>query len=120
MYFSQQRIDPVNPDRVYLGGVGMHMSINGGRSFEPDAALVTHDDVHAIWIDPRTPDHLLIGNDGGLAVSYDMSQTWTFNSRRTRAGPVIPGLSRALVTLRPRSRRPPRLVIAASTGPAVL
>ena len=78
MYFSQMRIDPTNADRIYMGGVGLHMSVDGGKNFEQDAALVTHDDIHAIWIDPRNPDHMLIGNDGGVAVSYDMSHTWTF------------------------------------------
>ncbi len=78
MYFSQLRIDPVNPDRVYMGGVGLHMSLDGGRTFETDVALVTHDDVHGIWINPKNPDHVLTGNDGGVAVSYDMSRTWQF------------------------------------------
>ena len=78
MYFSQLRIDPVNPDRIYMGGVGLHLSVDGGRTFETDAALVTHDDVHGIWINPKNPDHVIIGNDGGLATSYDMSRTWTF------------------------------------------
>ena len=78
MYFSQLRIDPNSPDRVYLGGVGMWMTIDGGRTFEQDAAFAIHDDVHAIWIDPSNSNHLLIGNDGGVAVSYDMSKTWTF------------------------------------------
>ncbi|HEX6314245.1 MAG TPA: hypothetical protein VFZ73_05270 [Gemmatimonadaceae bacterium] len=78
MYFSQVRIDPNSPDRVYLGGVGLWMTVDGGRSFEQDAAFATHDDVHAIWINPANSDHVLIGNDGGLAVSYDMSKTWQF------------------------------------------
>jgi photosystem II stability/assembly factor-like uncharacterized protein len=78
MYFSQVRIDPSNVDRVYLGGVGLHMTVDGGATFETDAAQATHDDVHAIWINPNNAEHLLIGNDGGLAVSYDMSKTWTF------------------------------------------
>ena len=78
MYFSQVRIDPNSPDRVYLGGVGMWMTVDGGRTFEQDAAFVTHDDVHAIWINPNNSDHILIGNDGGVAVTYDMSKTWTF------------------------------------------
>lgn len=76
MYFSQLRIDPVNADKVFMGGVGLHMSINGGVNFETDAALVLHDDVHAIWIDPRNTDHILIGEDGGLGVSYDQARTW--------------------------------------------
>ena len=78
MYFSQVRIDPNSPDRVYLGGVGLWMTVDGGRSFEQDAAFATHDDVHAIWVNPTNSDHVLIGNDGGLAVSYDMSKTWQF------------------------------------------
>jgi photosystem II stability/assembly factor-like uncharacterized protein len=78
MYFSQVRADPNSPDRIYYGGVGMWMSVDGGRTFEQDAAFATHDDVHAIWIDPNNSDHILIGNDGGVAVSYDMSKTWTF------------------------------------------
>jgi len=78
MYFSQVRIDPRDSNRVYLGGVGLHLTVDGGATYETDAARQTHDDVHAIWIDPNNPDHLIIGNDGGLAVSWDASKTWTF------------------------------------------
>lgn len=76
MYFSQLAIDPDNPDRVYYGGVGMQMTIDGGRTVETDSALAIHDDIHAIWINPANPSHILIGGDGGVAVSYDMSRTW--------------------------------------------
>ena len=78
MYFSQVRIDPRTPDRVYLGGVKMQMTIDGGRTFETSASLVIHDDIHAIWIDPSNSDHVLIGGDGGLGVSYDMAKSWMF------------------------------------------
>jgi photosystem II stability/assembly factor-like uncharacterized protein len=76
MYFSQVRIDPSNPDRVYMGGVGMQMSIDGGRTFQTDAAQAIHDDIHAIWINPANANHILIGGDGGVSTSYDMSKTW--------------------------------------------
>jgi hypothetical protein len=76
MYFSQVRIDPNDPEVVYLGGVGLHQTLDGGKTIATDAAVMTHDDVHAIWIDPANSNHLLIGNDGGLAVSWDMSKTW--------------------------------------------
>lgn len=78
LYFSQVRVDPNNADHVYMGGVGLQMTIDGGKTMETDAALTTHDDVHAIWINPSNSDHLLIGNDGGLAVSWDKSKTWQF------------------------------------------
>jgi photosystem II stability/assembly factor-like uncharacterized protein len=78
MYFSRLVIDPVDADRVYMGGVGLHLSIDAGENFETDAARAIHDDVHAIWVNPNNPNHVLIGNDGGLAVSYDASRTWQF------------------------------------------
>ncbi|MGB1778096.1 MAG: WD40/YVTN/BNR-like repeat-containing protein, partial [Longimicrobiales bacterium] len=59
MYFSQVRVDPADPDRVYMGGVGLHLTIDGGETFATDAARLTHDDVHAIWINPANPDHVL-------------------------------------------------------------
>ncbi len=78
MYFSQVRIDPNDPEVVYLGGVGLHQTTDGGKTIATDVARPTHDDVHAIWIDPSNSDHVIIGNDGGLAYSYDMAKTWVF------------------------------------------
>ncbi len=78
MYFSKVHIDPSSPERLYMGGVGLHMSLDGGQNFATDAAMAIHDDKHAVWINPANPDHILIGNDGGLAVSYDQSKTWQF------------------------------------------
>jgi len=78
MYFSRLVVDPVDPDRVYMGGVGLHLSIDAGENFETDAARAIHDDVHAIWVNPNNPNHVLIGNDGGIAVSHDASRTWQF------------------------------------------
>ncbi len=78
MYFSQVRIDPNNPDRIYMGGVGLQMTIDGGRTWETDAAFATHDDIHALWINPNNSDHMMIGNDGGIATSWDGAKTWVF------------------------------------------
>jgi photosystem II stability/assembly factor-like uncharacterized protein len=79
MYFSQVRVDPNNFDRVYLGGVGLHMTVDGGKTMETDAAQSIHDDIHAIWIDPANSNHILIGGDGGIGVSYDLSRTWIWH-----------------------------------------
>lgn len=78
MYFSQVRIDPNDPDVVYLGGVGLHQSLDGGKTVNTSVAPRIHSDHHAIWIDPANSDHLIIGNDGGLAVSWDRAKTWSF------------------------------------------
>jgi photosystem II stability/assembly factor-like uncharacterized protein len=78
MYFSQIRIDPNDPEVIYYGGVGLHQSLDGGKNVHVDIAESTHDDVHAIWIDPANSNHVLIGNDGGVAVSWDQAKTWNF------------------------------------------
>jgi photosystem II stability/assembly factor-like uncharacterized protein len=78
MYFSQVRIDPNDPDVVIYAGVKLHHSIDGGKTVNTNATQTIHDDVHAIWIDPANSNHVLIGNDGGLAVSWDQTKTWSF------------------------------------------
>ena len=78
MYFSKVRIDPNDPEVVYLGGVDLHQTLDGGKTINTAAASRTHSDHHAIWVNPANSNHVLIGNDGGLAVSYDMSKTWNF------------------------------------------
>jgi len=76
MYYSQIRIDPNDPERLYLGGSDLYRSSDGGRTFTNDAADGVHLDHHALWIDPNNSDHLLLGSDGGLSVSWDRSDNW--------------------------------------------
>ena len=77
MYFSLIRIDPNDPSRIYTGGTRFGASDDGGKSFrDGDAAEGIHVDHHALWIDPANSNHLILGNDGGLATSWDRSRTW--------------------------------------------
>ncbi|MDA0310853.1 MAG: hypothetical protein O2992_01900 [Gemmatimonadetes bacterium] len=76
MYYSQIRIDPNDPERIYTGGSDMFRSSDGGRTFTNDAAAGVHLDHHAIWVDPSDSDHLLLGSDGGVSVSWDRSDNW--------------------------------------------
>ena len=78
MYFSQVRIDPNDPEVVLFGGVDLHQSLDGGKTVNTAAASRIHSDHHAIWIDPSNSNHAIIGNDGGLAVTWDQAKTWVF------------------------------------------
>ena len=76
MYFSQLRVDPTNDKTIYVAGLPSPSRSTAARrsrrSTMPAATCVPgHVDQHAIWIDPKNPKHIMIGNDGGLDVSWD-------------------------------------------------
>ncbi|UCC24634.1 MAG: hypothetical protein JSU98_12980 [Gemmatimonadales bacterium] len=76
MYYSQIRVDPNDAERVYLGGADFYMSQDGGEDFTDEAAEEVHLDHHAIWINPADSDHIILGSDGGVSISFDRSETW--------------------------------------------
>ncbi|MGE0811754.1 MAG: WD40/YVTN/BNR-like repeat-containing protein [Vicinamibacterales bacterium] len=78
MYFSQIRIDPQTDSRIYVLGVQLFVSDDAGKTFRNDGAERIHVDHHAMWIDPRNPRHLMIGNDGGVSISQDRAEHWSF------------------------------------------
>jgi photosystem II stability/assembly factor-like uncharacterized protein len=78
MYFSQIRIDPRTDSRIYVLGVQLHVSDDGGKTFSNDGAARIHVDHHAMWINPADPRHIVIGNDGGVSITHDRAETWTW------------------------------------------
>jgi photosystem II stability/assembly factor-like uncharacterized protein len=78
MYYSQIRVDPSNPENVFVGGLNFSRSTDGGKKFTSLQPGIAHSDHHAIWIDPKNGKHILIGNDGGLDATYDQGDTWEF------------------------------------------
>lgn len=84
-YFGQVYVSPENENVVYILGVPLMKSIDGGKTFKeiPEAGgsygfglFDVHPDHHALWINPNNPQHLWVGNDGGLNVSYDGGRTF--------------------------------------------
>lgn len=76
MYYSKVRIDPSNPDRIYVLGSSLMVSDDAGRTFRSDGATQIHVDHHALWINPEDPDHLILGSDGGVSASWDGTAHW--------------------------------------------
>ncbi|MGE0104513.1 MAG: WD40/YVTN/BNR-like repeat-containing protein [Blastocatellales bacterium] len=85
MYFSQIRVDPNNDLRIYVLGVQLLASDDGGKTWNTDAAKKIHVDFHALWINPNNSDHLILGGDGGVGISYDRSKTYVW-LRNTNLG----------------------------------
>jgi photosystem II stability/assembly factor-like uncharacterized protein len=79
-YFTKVKVEPANDARVYVLGFGLHISDDSGHTFRQDGADQIHGDLHALWIDPANPRHLVLGTDGGIYFSYDRAGTWDFQN----------------------------------------
>lgn len=74
-YFGNVRVDPENPDEIYVLGQQLYKTYNGGTSWLSDSYM--HVDHHAMEYAPTNPDMILSGNDGGLYISENAGNTWT-------------------------------------------
>lgn len=76
-WFGRICIDPSDPDIVYPIGFDLYKSNNGGNSWSWVSASV-HVDQHDLVIHPQFPGLIVLGNDGGIYMSYDSGGSWTF------------------------------------------
>jgi photosystem II stability/assembly factor-like uncharacterized protein len=78
-YYADIRVDPAWPNRVYNLTSRLTVSNDGGKTFNGLAgARSIHGDYHALWINPADPRYMVVGEDGGLAVSRDRGETFQF------------------------------------------
>ena len=75
-YFGQIQVNPKNKEHIYISGVPILKSKDGGKTFSSIQGKNVHADHHALWIDPNNPNHLINGNDGGINISYDDGKHW--------------------------------------------
>lgn len=79
-YFAEMEIAPDDPDLIYIYGVPLLKSKDGGATWHRLDTLRgvndIHVDHHVLWVDPGDSRHLLLGNDGGLYQSYDEGANW--------------------------------------------
>jgi photosystem II stability/assembly factor-like uncharacterized protein len=76
-YFGRISVDPADPERIYFGGVPLLGSTDGGKTWTGLDQRGVHVDHHVVFVDPRAPERLALGNDGGLNLSFDHGRTWT-------------------------------------------
>ena len=75
-YYTHVFADPKDADVVYMQNTSMFRSKDGGKT-TVDVTNGTHGDFHDLWIDPNDATHLVVGNDGGGAVSTNTAGKWT-------------------------------------------
>ncbi|MDY0083906.1 MAG: hypothetical protein RBR74_12050, partial [Ignavibacteriaceae bacterium] len=75
-YFANISVDEKNQNRVYIGGVPLLFSEDGGKTFTAISKENVHADHHVTWVNPENPNHIINGNDGGVNISYDNGAHW--------------------------------------------
>lgn len=75
-YFGQIRVASYDANKVYVMGVPVLRSDDGGKTFKSIGGANVHSDHHELWINPDRPGHLINGNDGGINISYDDGESW--------------------------------------------
>lgn len=79
-YFGHVHVSPVNQNNIYVYGVPILKSKDGGKTFTSISAENVHADHHALWINPKNPNHIVNGNDGGVNITYDDGANWIKNN----------------------------------------
>lgn len=80
-YFSLLVVDPSNPERVYKPGFTLGISDDGGKTMGGGGMGFggnIHPDLHALWVNPKNSEELVLGTDGGVYQSYDRGTHWRF------------------------------------------
>lgn len=82
-YFGQLRVSPDNENEIYILGIPVLKSNDGGKTYinisdnnDMPGGKTIHRDSHALWINPHDARHMILGTDGGLNLSLDRGLSW--------------------------------------------
>jgi photosystem II stability/assembly factor-like uncharacterized protein len=75
-WFGNIRVDPSNPNNVFVMGLDVYKTSNGGSSWSYSSGSM-HVDQHGMYIHPSNPGFIVAGNDGGVYKSSNSGSSWT-------------------------------------------
>ncbi len=74
-YFANLIVDPKDENKIFKPDLALLLSTDGGRSFSRVSGGA-HGDFHDVWINPKNPSTVIVGDDGGLWRSEDGGNLW--------------------------------------------
>ncbi|MGB0177717.1 MAG: WD40/YVTN/BNR-like repeat-containing protein, partial [Owenweeksia sp.] len=77
-YYVELVPHPKDENTVYSMDTYMHISRDGGKSWDRVPEDKKHVDNHCLWINPENPSQMIAGCDGGLYETYDNAANWQF------------------------------------------
>jgi photosystem II stability/assembly factor-like uncharacterized protein len=75
-YFGIIAVNTANENKIYIGGVPLLKSDDGGETFASIGKENVHSDHQSIWVNPKLEGHVINGNDGGINITYDDGKNW--------------------------------------------
>jgi len=75
--FAEVKVDPRNPDVVYVANISTYRSSDAGENFTAIKGAPGGDDYHRIWINPENPQIIFLAADQGATISVNGGQTWS-------------------------------------------
>jgi photosystem II stability/assembly factor-like uncharacterized protein len=80
-YFGTTAVNTSNENKLYIGGVPLLKSDDGGKTFTSIGKENVHADHQALWLNPNYEGHIINGNDGGVNITYDDGENWIKNNQ---------------------------------------
>ncbi|WP_416438099.1 VPS10 domain-containing protein [Phnomibacter sp. MR] len=75
-WFGRFAVSPSNDQKIVILGVPVMLSTDAGKTFKSIGKSNTHSDHHFIWINGKRDSHMILGNDGGINITYDNGDNW--------------------------------------------
>jgi photosystem II stability/assembly factor-like uncharacterized protein len=75
--FAEIRVDPKNPETVFVANIASYKSTDGGKTFKAFKGAPGGDDYHRLWINPDNPDIMLFATDQGATITVNGGETWS-------------------------------------------
>ncbi|MDB9960458.1 glycosyl hydrolase, partial [Oceanihabitans sp.] len=77
-YYQELFASPHNFDEIYFADNYMQVSFDGGKTFNRMNESEKHVDNHAVAFKKSDPNYILVGCDGGLYESFDLTKNWKY------------------------------------------
>ncbi|MFK7831602.1 MAG: glycosyl hydrolase [Congregibacter sp.] len=77
-YYVELYASPHHFDHLYLMDATLRHSKDGGKTWAPVNREYRHGDNHAMAFKPSDPEYILLGTDGGVYESFDLTENWRY------------------------------------------
>ncbi len=74
-YYGQIIVDPNDADVVHVMSASSWGTKDGGKTWDRRPLGFGGDD-HALWIDPNDSQHMMLGYDHGMGITWDGGENW--------------------------------------------